>query len=112
MAANQKGGKRRRTGRATIDESARDTAEIVALLRELREKMALVEELEPDNTMLRDYQYFRGWAIVELRRIRAAVELQLYRRGVRALEKTVVRDTLDLITLVESELQSRVEVAH
>jgi hypothetical protein len=32
------------------------------------------EEFEPDNGMLRDYQHLRGWAIIELRRIRAGIE--------------------------------------
>jgi hypothetical protein len=30
-------------------------------------KLGIVEELEPDNEMLREYQYMRGWAIIELR---------------------------------------------
>ena len=67
-----------------VSKTACDTSEIVALLRKLREEMGIFEELEPDNRMLREYQYMRGWAIIELRRIRALVELDLERRVLTA----------------------------
>jgi hypothetical protein len=57
--------KARKPAKQPVSETVRETAEIVALLRDLREKMALVEELEPDNRMLREYRYMRGWAIID-----------------------------------------------
>lgn len=77
------------TKRPRVNKLTRETAEIVAMLRQLREKMALVEQCEPENPMLRDYQYMRGWAIIELRRIRAAVELELRRRASTARERKI-----------------------
>jgi hypothetical protein len=94
--------KRRRQTR--ISKTARETSEIVALLRQLREKMGVVEELEPDNTMLREFQHMRGWAIIELRRIRAGVELNLRRRDISARERKAAAGHLHLISLVESEI--------
>jgi hypothetical protein len=86
--------------------------EIVAMLRQLREKMPLVQELEPDSRMLRDYKNMRGWAIIELRRIRAGVELELRRLDVKARERKVATDHLQLIALVESEFASDNDTAH
>lgn len=40
-------------------------------------KWGWVEELEPDNRMIREYQHMRGWAIIELRRLRAGAEWEL-----------------------------------
>jgi hypothetical protein len=102
--------KRRRPAR--VSKTAREISEIVALLRRLREKMGVVEELEPNNTMLREYQHMRGWAIIELRRIRAGVELELRRRGINARERKVVAEHLHLISLVESEFGSEGDTAH
>ena len=87
-------------------------AEIVALLRELRERMGVVEELEPDNRMLREYQHMRGWAIIELRRIRAAIELDLRRRDISAQERKNAAQHLHLISLFESEFAIEGDTAH
>jgi hypothetical protein len=95
-----------------VSETARETAEIVVLLRQLREKMGVVEELEPDNRMLREYQHMRGWAIIELRRIRAGAELELRQRGLSARERKYVADQLHLIALVESEFEASDDTAH
>ncbi len=75
------------------------------MLRQLREKMALVEELEPDNRMLQEYQHMRGWAIIELRRIRASAELELRQRGISARERKAAAEHLQLVALVESEIE-------
>lgn len=100
--------------RPRVSKLTRETAEIVALLRQLREKMTVVEEFEPDNPMLSDYQHTRGWGIVELRRIRAAVELALRRCGGTARERKVATEQLRAITLMESEFASEegVDTAH
>ena len=82
------------------------------MLRDLREKMGLVEELEPGNRMLREYQHIRGWAIIELRRIRTSAELDLCRQGLSARERKYVADQLHLITLVESEFASDSDTTH
>jgi hypothetical protein len=95
-----------------VSKTASETAEIVALLRDLREKMGLVEEMEPDSAMLRDYQHMRGWAIIELRRIRAGVELEVRRLDVKARERKTATDHLQLIALVESEFASDHDTAH
>ena len=97
---------------ARVSKTARETAEIVALLRQLRERMGIVEELEPDNRMLREYQHMRGWAIIELRRIRAGVELELRRQGVSAQERKIAAEHLQLVALVESELASDGDAAN
>jgi hypothetical protein len=70
---------RRPRAKPGISKTARETSEIVVLLRE---KMGIVEELEPDNRMLREYRHMCGWAISELRRIRALAELDLERHGI------------------------------
>ena len=82
------------------------------MLRELREKMGVVEELEPDNRTLREYQHMRGWAIIELRRIRAGVELDLRRRDISARERKAAAEDLHLISLVESEFANEGDTAH
>jgi hypothetical protein len=51
----------------------RETPEAIAMLRQPREKMALVQELEPDRAILSDYRNVLGRGIIELRRIRAGV---------------------------------------
>jgi hypothetical protein len=86
--------------------AARDTGEVVALLRELRQKMGIVEELEPDNRMLREYQNMRGWFIIELRRIRASLELGLRGRGISQRERKIAAEHLQYIALVESEIEA------
>jgi hypothetical protein len=63
--------KRKPEKRSRVSKVTRETMEIVAMLRQLCEKMALVEELEPDSPTLRDYRHMQGWAIIELRRIGA-----------------------------------------
>ena len=88
-----------------VNKTARETAEIVAMLRELREKMGVVEDLEPDNKMLRDYQHMRGWAIIELRRLRQGVELDLRREGISRREREIAAKDLHLVALVESEIE-------
>ncbi len=100
--------KRKAPKRATprVSKTARETSEVVGLLRQLREKMALVEELEPDNRMLREYQHMRGWVIIELRRIRALAELDLRRRDISARERRTAEGHLHLVALVESEIES------
>jgi hypothetical protein len=98
--------KARKPAKPRVSETACETAEIVALLRELREKMGLVVELEPDNRMLREYQHIRGWAIIELRRIRTSAELELRRQSLSARERKYVADQLHLIALVESEFEA------
>jgi hypothetical protein len=104
--------KARKPAKPRVSERACKTAEIVALLRDLREKMGLVEELEPGNRMLREYQHIRGWAIIELRRIRTSAELDLRRQGLSARERKYVADQLHLITLVESEFASDSDTTH
>ncbi len=104
--------KARKPATPRISKTSRETAEIVALLRELREKIGLVEALEPDNRMLRDYQHMRGWAIIELRRIRQAAELELRRRDISPRERKSVKDHLNLIALVESEFESNRDTEH
>jgi hypothetical protein len=95
--------KARKPATPSVNRTALETAEVVAVLRQLREKMGVVEELEPDNWMLRDYQHMRGWAIIELRRIRAGVELELCRQGASRRERKIAAEHLQLIALVESE---------
>jgi hypothetical protein len=102
----------RKPAKPRVSETACETAEIVALLRDLREKMGLVEEIEPGNRMLREYQHMRGWAIIELRRIRAGAELELRQRGLSARERKYVTDQLHLIALVESEFEDSDDTAH
>jgi len=84
--------KARKPATPRVSKTARETSEIVALLRELREKMEIVEELEPDNEMLREYQYMRGWAIIELRRARALVELHLQRQDISRREHKIAAE--------------------
>jgi hypothetical protein len=98
--------KARKSAKPRVSETACETAEIVALLRDLREKMGLLEELEPDNSTLREYQNIRGWAIIELRRMRTSAELELRRQGLSARERKYVADQLNLIALVESEFEA------
>jgi hypothetical protein len=71
--------KARKPATPRMSKTARETGEIVALFREFREKMGIVEELEPDNRMLCEYRNLRGWDIIELRRVRALAELDLQR---------------------------------
>jgi hypothetical protein len=104
--------KARKPAKPRVSDTASEIAEIVALLRDLREKMALVEEFEPDNRMLRDYQHIRGWAIIELRRMRTSAELELRRQGLSARERKYVADQLNLIALVESEFEASDDTAH
>jgi hypothetical protein len=104
--------KAREPAKPRVSETACETAEIVALLRDLREKMGLVEEIEPGNRMLREYQHIRGWAIIELRRIRTSAELDLRRKGLSARERKYVADQLHLIALVESEFSSDGDTTH
>ena len=103
---------RKPTKRQDISKTARETMEIVAMLRQLREKMGLVEELEPDNRMLQEYQHMRGWAIIELRRIRQGAELELRRRDISARERKSVAEHLHLISLMESEFADSIDTAH
>jgi hypothetical protein len=103
---------RESTTRQVISKTAGETAEIVALLRQLRERMGVVEELERDNRMLVDYQHMRGWAVIELRRIRAGLELELRRRDISARERKAVAEHLHHISLVESEFGSEDDTAH
>jgi hypothetical protein len=98
--------KARKPAKRRVNETACETAEIVALLRELREKMASLEELEPDNRTVREYQNIRGWAIIELRRMRTSAELELRRQGLSARERKYVAGQLHLIALVESEFEA------
>jgi hypothetical protein len=98
--------KARKPAKPRVSDTACETAEIVALLRELREKMGLVEEIEPGNRMLREYQHMRGWAIIELRRIRAGLELDLRRRDISARERKVTVERLNIITLLQSEFEA------
>jgi hypothetical protein len=97
-----------------VSKTARETVEIVALFRELREKMGLVEELEPDNRMLREYRNLRGWAIIELRRVRALTELDLQRRDISRRQRKVAAEQLHFVALVESEIgaESGRDTAH
>jgi hypothetical protein len=95
-----------------VSKTARGTREIVALLRQLREKMGLLEEFEPDNRMLREYQHVRGWAIIELRRIRYGAELALRRRDISARERKAAVEHLHLVALIESEFESNGDTAH
>jgi hypothetical protein len=95
-----------------VSKTARETMEIIALLRQLREKMRLLEELEPDNRMLREYQHVRRWAIIELRRIRNGAELELRRRDISARERKAAVEHLHLVALVESEFESSGDTAH
>jgi hypothetical protein len=104
--------KARKPAKPRVSETACETAEIVALLRDLREKMGLIEEIEPGNRMLREYQHMRGWAIIEQRRIRTSAELDLRRQGLSARERKYVADQLHLITLVESEFASDGDTTH
>jgi hypothetical protein len=104
--------KARKPAKPRVSKTARDTAEIVALLRQLREKMGIVEELEPGSRMIREYQHICGWAIIELRRIRAGAELELRQRGLSARERKYVADQLHLIALVESEFEASDDTAH
>ncbi len=104
--------KARKPATPRISKTARETMKTVAMLRQLREKMALVEELEPDNRMLREYEHMRGWAIIELRRIRAGVELDLRRRDISPRERKSATDHLHLISLMESEFADSVDRAH
>ena len=103
---------RKPTKRQSVSKTARGTMETIAVLRQLREKMGIVEELEPDCRMLRDYQHMLGWAIIELRRIRAGVELALRRRDLTARERKTAAEHLQLIALVESEFESSDDTAH
>jgi hypothetical protein len=48
----------------------------------------------------------RGWAIIELHRIRAGVELELRRRDISARERKAAAEHLHLISLVESEIDA------
>jgi hypothetical protein len=89
-----------------VSKTARETGEVVALLRELREKMGIVEEFEPDNRMLQEYQNMRGWVIIELRRIRASLELALHRQGINQRERKIAAEHLHFVALVESEIAS------
>jgi hypothetical protein len=98
--------KARKPAKQRVSETEREIAEIVALLRDLREKMGLVEELEPDNGMLREYLHICGWAIIELRRMRTSAELELRRQGLSARERKYVAGQLHLIALVESEFEA------
>jgi hypothetical protein len=98
--------KARKPAAARVSKTARETGEVVTLLRELREKMGIVEEFEPDNRMLRDYHYMRRWAIIELRRIRALVELHLERQDIGRRERKIVAEQFHLVALVESEIES------
>jgi hypothetical protein len=84
--------KARKPDIARVGKTARETGEIVALLRELRESMRIVEELDPDNSMLREYQSTRGWVIIEPRRIRASLELAL--RGISRRERKIAAEHL------------------
>lgn len=47
-----------------------------------------------------------GWAIIELRRIRAGVELELRRPGISARERKAAAERLNLITLLQSEFDA------
>jgi hypothetical protein len=51
---------RKPTKRQSVSKTALEMAEIVGLLRQLRERMGVVEELEPDNRMLGEYRHMRG----------------------------------------------------
>jgi len=62
--------------------------------------------------MLREYQHMRGWAIIELRRIRAGAELELRRRDISPRERKSATDHLHLISLMESEFADSVDTAH
>jgi hypothetical protein len=103
---------RKATKRQGVSRTARETAEVVAVHRQLREKMGVVEELEPDSRMLREYQHMRGWVIIELRRIRAGVELHLRRRDISARERKIAAEHLNPIALVESEFELSGDTAH
>jgi hypothetical protein len=89
----------------------RETMEMVAMLQ-LRKKMALLEDREPDSRMLRDCRHMLGWPIIELRRIRAGVELELRRLDARARERKIATEHLQLIALVESEFVRDGYTAH
>jgi len=97
-----------------MSKTARETGEIVALFRELREKMGIVEELEPDNRMLCEYRSLRGWAIIELRRVRALAELDLQRQDISRRERKIAAEHLHFVALVESEIETESggETAH
>jgi hypothetical protein len=97
---------------ARVSKSARETAEVVALLRELRGKMRIVEEVEPDNDMLQEYQNWCGRTIMDLRRIRGCTEFELRRRDISARERKAATVDLCLIALVESEFESSGDTAH
>jgi hypothetical protein len=102
---------RKSTKRKGMSKMALKTAEIVAVLRQLRERMALVEEFEPDNRMLREYRHMRGWVIIELRRLRLGAELELHRQDVSVRERKTAAEHLHLIALVESEFESSGDTA-
>jgi len=75
--------------------------------------MGELEELELDNRMLREYQHVRGWAIIELRRLRQGVELALRRQEMSPRARKAATKHLQLISLVESEFVSETaDTAH
>jgi hypothetical protein len=56
--------------------------------------------------MLQEYQNMRGWVIIELRRIRASLELALRRRGITQRERKIAAEQLHFVALVESEIKT------
>jgi hypothetical protein len=62
--------------------------------------------------MLREYQHMRGWVIIELRRIRQGIELELRRQDVSARERKIAAEHLHLVALVESEFELSGDTAH
>jgi hypothetical protein len=86
---------------------ASESADVMSMLRRLRESIGQIEDLEPGQEKLRrDYQHMLGWAIIELRRIRAGLELDLLRRGISARERKATAERLNLITLLQSEFEA------
>jgi len=98
--------KARKLATSRMNKTARDTGEVVALLRALRERMGLIEELEPDSRMLREYRHMCGWCIIELRRIRALAELDLQRPDISRRERRIAAEHLDFVALVASEIEA------
>lgn len=62
--------------------------------------------------MLQEYRHMRGWAIIELRRIRHGAELELRRKDISPRERKSATDHLHLISLMESEFADSVDTAH
>jgi hypothetical protein len=105
--------KKKPTKRPRVSKLARETGEIVALLRQLREKMAVVEDLEPrqpDATRLSAYA--RPGESSSCAASALPSNCGCVAAGARRASARWRRNRLQVIALMESEFSSDGDTAH